>query len=45
MIQISKLQPGFIWREKQVSLVLLSNLTIAVSASYPVFRTKWREIN
>jgi len=45
VIQTSKLQLVFIWREKPVLLALLSNLTIPVPASYPVFRTKWREIS
>ena len=40
-----KLQPVLIWREKPVLLALLSNLGIPLPASYPVFRTKWREIS
>ena len=39
VIQTGKLQPVFIWREKPVLLALLSNLTIPVPASYPVFRS------
>jgi len=45
VIQTGKLQPVFIWREKPVLLSLLSNLRIPVPASYPIFRTKWREIS
>jgi len=45
VIQTGKLQPVLIWREKPVLLALLSNLTIPVPASYPVFLTKWREIS
>ena len=39
------LQPVVMWREKVVLLALPSNLTIPVPATYPVFRTKWREIS
>ena len=45
VIQIGKLQTVFIWREKPVLLALLSNQTIPLLASYPVFPTKWREIS
>ena len=45
VIQTGKLQPVLIWREKPVLLALLRNLGIPVPASYPVFRTKWREIS
>ena len=45
VIQTGKLQPVFIWCEKPVLLAILSNLTIPVPASYPVFRTKWRKIS
>jgi len=45
VIHTGKLQPVLIWREKPVLLALLSNLGIPVPASYPVFRTKWREIS
>jgi len=45
VIHTGKLQPVLIWREKPVLLSLLSNLGIPVPASYPVFRTKWREIS
>jgi len=45
VIQTGKLQPVLIWREKPVLLALLRNLTIPVPASYPDFRTKWREIS
>ena len=45
VIQTGKLQPVLTWREKPVLLALLSNLGIPVPASYPVFRTKWREIS
>ena len=45
VIQTSKLQPVFIWREKLVLLALLSNLKILLPASYPVFGTKWRAIS
>jgi len=44
-IQTGKLQPGFIMRENPVLLVLLSNLTILVPASYQVLGNKWREIS
>jgi len=44
VMQTGLFQPVFIWREKPVLLALLSNLTIPVPASYPVFCTKWREI-
>ena len=45
VIHTGKLQPVLIWREKPVLLALLSNLGIPLPASYPVFRTKWREIS
>ena len=45
VIHTGKLQPVLIRREKPVLLALLSNLGIPVPASYPVFRTKWREIS
>jgi len=45
VIHTGKLQPVLIWREKPVLLALLNNLGIPVPASYPVFRTKWREIS
>jgi len=45
VIQTGKLQPVFIWWEKTVLQALLSNLTIPVPASYPVFCMKWCEIS
>jgi len=45
VVHTGKLQPVLLWREKPVLLTLPSNLGIPVPASYPVFRTKWREIS
>ena len=45
VIHTGKWQPVFIWREEPVLLALLSNLTIPVPASYPVFCIKWCEMN
>ena len=45
VVHTCKLQPVLLWREKAVLLALPSNLGIPIPASYPVFRTKWREIN
>jgi len=38
-------QPVLIWHEKPVVLILLSNLTWQIPASYPGFHTRWREIS
>ena len=45
VVHTGKLQPVLLWREKPVLLALPSNLGIPIPASYPVFRTKWREIS
>ena len=45
VVHTGKLQQVLLWREKSVLLALPSNLVIPVPASYPVFRTKWREIS
>ena len=45
VVHTGKLQLVLLWREKPVLLALPSNLGIPVPASYPVFRTKWREIS
>ena len=45
VVHTGKLQPVLLWREKTVLLALPSNLAIPIPASYPVFRTKWREIS
>ena len=45
VVHTGKLQPVLLWGEKPVLLALPSNLGIPIPASYPVFRTKWREIS